>query len=139
MFDDNSISVNNAPWWLPHSTVALKGVYLAEDDAAINNQAQTLSLQREGTSNATLTNNSGSVAILKVQRMVTQGTVAVMMRGGKKHEVSLPTQANKLSILDLNYIIEQIDALSQPMSAEEQAAFLASANGRVEGHLSQVR
>ena len=81
----------------------------------------------------------GSVAVLKVQRMVRQGTVAIMLRGGAKYEVSLPAQANKLTITDLNYIIGQIDVLSQPMSVEEQQAFLASANGHSTTNLETER
>lgn len=140
MFNNDGIAIENAPWWLPHSHVLLKGPYLAEDDAFVSNQTQKFSVEGAGTANVTAQAQSmGNAAIYKVQRMVSQGTVAIMLRGGVKHESSLPSQVNQLSIIDLNYIIAQIDALSQPMSAEEQQTFLASQNGHVETHLSQVK
>lgn len=130
-FTDTAIAIPNAAWWLPHSHVLLKGLYLTEDDAYIQNQAQTFKVEGANTANVTAQGQMGSVAVLKVQRMVRQGTVAIMLRGGAKYEVSLPSQANKLTITDLNYIIGQIDVLSQPMSVEEQQAFLACANGHL--------
>lgn len=138
-FPDNTITIDNAPWWAPHSHVVLRGLFLAEDEAAINNQAQTLSFNREGASNGTLTNQAGSATILKVQRMVQQGTVSVLLHGGRKHDIALPSQASRLSTTDLNYINEQIDLVSRPMTAEEQMRFLASQNGRSEAHLSPVK
>lgn len=128
---DNTIAIPNAPWWQPHSHVLLKGLYLTEDDAAITNQSQIFSVntQTGNANNVTAQGQMGSLAVLKVQRMVTQGTVAVMLRSGATYEVSLPRQAGKLLVPDLNYILTQIDAMSQPMSAEEQQLFLAPANG----------
>ena len=139
MFENQYIPIENASWWLPHSHVALRDLYLAEDEAAINNQANSIRLQQEGASGKALVNQAGSLVILKVQRMVHEGVVAVMLRGGRKHEVKLPADVHKLSPTDLQYLNEQIDLFSRPMSAEEQEAFLASANGRSEGHLSAVK
>jgi len=127
---DTSISLPNAPWWLNHSTVTLKGLYLAIDDAYITNNI--VSVQGAGTANATVQTKAGDQTLLKISRMVKSGTVAVMLRGGQTYEVSLPQEAGKLLAKDASYIIEQIDALSQPLSAEEQASFLNSANAPAE-------
>lgn len=121
-----AIGLTNAPWWLNHSTVSLKGLYLAEDDAWVNNNI--VRVQNANTPNASVETRPGDQAILKIQRMVQSGTVAVMLRGGATYSVSLPNEANKLLPADRDYILSQIDALSQPMSAEEQQAFLASAS-----------
>lgn len=123
----NEIGLVNAPWWLPHSTVLLKGVLKASDEAWIQNSM--ISVTGAG-QNAVVETNPGNSTILKVKRMVQQGTVAVMLRGGQKYEVSLPKDAGELLSADLAYIVGQIDAMSQPMSAEEQQAFLESANGQ---------
>lgn len=120
------IAIANAKWWLNHSIVSLKGLFLAEDDAWINNNI--VSVQNAGTPNAKLETRPGDQATLKIQRMVQTGTVAVMLRGGQTYSVSLPAEANKLLPADRDYILAQIDDLSQPMSAEEQQAFLASAS-----------
>lgn len=138
-FQNDGITIPNAPWWQPHSHVQLKGLYLAEDDAFVTNQTSTFSVNGAGTANVTAQAQPGNSAIYKIQRMVRQGTVSIMLRGGAKYEVSLPAQANRLTITDVNYIIEQIDALSQPMSVEEQQAFLLSQNGRLEAPLSVVK
>ena len=127
-FPDNGITIPNAPWWQPHSHVLLKGLYLAEDDAYVTNQASTFSVNGAGTANVTAQAQAGNQTIYKVQRMVKQGTVSILLRGGARYDVSLPAQANRLTITDINYIVGQIDNLSQPMSIEEQTAFLASQN-----------
>lgn len=134
---DNSIAIQNAPWWQPHSHVLLKGLYLAEDDAFVANGI--VAVTGVGTPNATMETRPGDQALLKVQRMVKQGTVAVMLRTGQKYEVNLPGEAGKLLPIDLAYITEQIDAMSQPMSAEEQASFLKSANAHAEENLHRVK
>jgi hypothetical protein len=121
------ISIPNAPWWQNHSQVLLKGVLKASDEAWIQNKM--ISVSGVG-ANATVESNPGNSSILKVQRMVQQGTVSVMLKGGQKYEVSLPKDAGELLATDLAYINSQIDALSAPMSAEEQQAFLASANAQ---------
>lgn len=120
----SEIGLENAPWWLPHSQVLLKGVFLAEDEAWVTNHL--VSVQGSG-QNAVVETNSGSMTILKVQHMVQQGTVAVMLKGGTKYEVQLPKDAGKLLAADLAYISSRIDLVSAPMTAEEQVAFLASA------------
>lgn len=121
----SEITIPNAPHWLNHSYCRLKGLYLAEDDAAISNAI--VSITGAGTTNAAVETRAGDQTLLKVQRMVMAGTVAVMLRGGAKYEVNLPGEVGKLLPTDVAYISEQIDATSRPMSAEEQKAFLDSA------------
>lgn len=115
--------IKNAPWWMNHSHVVLKGLYLAGDDAAIADASR---------------GQPGAAALMKIRTMVKSGVVAVMMRTGtdaegkplgEKHEVKLPGEVEKLLLPDLLYINEQIDALGRPMSAEEQADFFAAASG----------
>lgn len=120
------ITIPNAPYWQPHSYCRLKGLYLAEDEAFVTNNV--VSITGAGTQSASVETRAGDQAMLKVQRMVVAGTVAVMLRGGAKYEVSLPGEVGKLLPGDLAYISEQIDSMSQPMTAEEQQAFLASQN-----------
>ena len=126
-FQQNAIGIPNADWWLPHSTVLLKGVLKASDEAWISNNM--ISVTGAG-QNAVVESTPGNQTILKVKRMVQQGTVAVMIRGGQKYEVSLPKDAGELLSADLAYIVGQIDAMSMPLSVEEQAAFLDSAQGQ---------
>lgn len=133
----SEITITNAPHWLNHSYVRLKGLYLAEDEAAIANAM--VSVTGAGTGNANVETRAGDQALLKIGRMVSAGTVAVMLRGGAKYEVSLPGDVGKLLPVDLAYISEQIDAISKPMSVEEQKAFLASQDGLLEGNLSLVK
>ena len=125
-FQQDAIGLENAPWWMPGSSVVLKGLFLASDEAWIANKM--VSVQGSG-ANAVVETNSGNMTILKVQRMVQQGTVAVMLKGGARYEVHLPQDAGKLLAADLAWIASRIDLASQPMTAEEQAAFLASAQG----------
>jgi hypothetical protein len=134
---DTTISIQNAPWWANHSHVILRGLYTASDEAHVTNSI--VSVTGAGTANVGMETRAGDQAILKVQRMVAQGTVAVMLRSGHKYEVQLPGDAGKLLPTDLSYISAQIDALSQPMSAEEQTAFLASQNGHAEATLQVVK
>lgn len=123
----SEIAVPNAPWWLPHSTVLLKGVLKGSDEAWIQNNMISVSGSGQ---NAVVESNPGNLTLLKVQRMVKQGTVAVMLKDGSKYEVILPKDVGELLSADLAYIVSRIDLLSQPMSAEEQVAFLASVNGQ---------
>ena len=125
----DTIGIPNAPYWLNHSHVELKGLYLAADDAWVGNQM--VSVKGVG-ADAIVENRTGDQALLKIQRMVKSGTVAVMLRSGAIYEVNLPGDVAKLLPGDVAYINEQIDLAGQPMSAEEQAAFLASANGQSE-------
>lgn len=132
------ITIQNAPWWLNHSHVTLKGLMLAEDEAAIQNSMVSVT-PGEGGSAAAITTRAGSQSILTVERMVKHGHVAVMLRGGAKYEVDIPAETGQLLAMDIAYIAAQITAMSKPMSAQEQADFLASANGHVEGSLVVVK
>lgn len=125
----DTIGLVNAPHWLNHSNVVLKGLYLASDEAWVTNQMVSVKNSGGETSVETKT---GDQALLKIQRMVKSGTVAVMLRNGSTYEVNLPQDAGKLLPGDVAYIVEQIDVAGKPMSAEEQAAFLASANAQSE-------
>ncbi len=119
-----TIAITNAAWWLNHSHVLIRGLYTAADEAFVANSIVTIT--GAGTAQASVETRAGDQALLKVQRMVLQGSVSVMLRGGQKYEVALPGEVGKLLPGDLAYISAQIDAMSQPMSAEEQADFLAS-------------
>jgi hypothetical protein len=121
----DTIALQNAPHWLNHSYVTLRGLYLAADEAWVTNQMVSVKNSGGETSVETRT---GDQNLLKIQRMVTSGKVAVMLRNGSTYEVNLPQDAGKLLPSDVAYIVEQIDAAGKPMTAEEQAAFLASAN-----------
>lgn len=134
---DSTITIQNAPWWQPHSHVLLKGLYLAEDEAYVANAI--IAITGAGTASPQMETRTGDQTLLKVQRMVRQGTVAVMLRTGQKYEVSLPGEVGKLLPIDLAYIAAQIDATSQPMSAEAQKSFLASANGHAEANSHTVK
>ncbi len=131
---DNEIAILNAPHWLNHSTVVLRGPILAEDGAWVTNQIIALENAREnGESHA------GDQLLLKVKRMVKQGVVAVMLKSGATYEVTLPKDVSKLLLTDLAYISREIDAISEPMSAEEQTSFLASINGHSKDSLKVVK
>lgn len=133
---NNAITIKNADHWLNHSHVILKGLFLAGDDAYIANNIT--SVQGAGTANVNVVMRSGDQTRLKIERMVASGTVAVMLRGGSTYEVDLPTGADNLLPVDAAYILAQIDAMSQPMSAEEQADFLKSANAPSETNSTQA-
>jgi hypothetical protein len=121
------IGIANAPWWMNNSTVILKGLYLAEDDAYVANNL--VSVQNPGESNMEVQTLQGSQGLLKLQRMVSKDSVvSVMLRSGDVHTVNLPSDAGQLLPIDVTYILTQINAMSQPMSAQEQIDFLASAN-----------
>lgn len=129
------IGLKNAPHWLNHSQVLVKGRMTAGDVAEITN----------GMVNAEVVNGvplvitrAGNQNILKVRRMVLQGVVAVMLEDGETYEVGLPEHAEDLLAEDLDYICAQIDAKSKPLSVEQQRAFLASANGRSETNSVQA-
>lgn len=123
------LSIPNAPWWLNHSQVVAKGRLLAGDTAAITNDIVSTEIVNN---TPVMITRGGNANILKVQRMITYGKVAVMDPDGETHEVTLPDEADQLFDADLNYICAQIDAKSRPLSIEEQKAFLASANGHSE-------
>lgn len=117
------LALKNAEWWLNHSHVLLKGRLTAGDQAEIANGVVTVEMNGK---EPVMVSKAGLANILKVQRMVTQGTVAVMLPGGQTYEVSLPGEVENLFPDDLGYICEQIDAMSKPLSAKEQKDFLAS-------------
>lgn len=125
------IALPNAPWWLNHSHVLTKGRMTAGDTAAITNSLVSAEIVN-GT--PVMITRGGNLSIEKVKRMVTSGTVAVMLDDGEKHEVHLPEQAEDLLDDDLTYICAQIDAKGRPMNAEELKAFLASQNAHSETH-----
>lgn len=124
-----SASIPNAPHWLNHSFVIAKGRMLSGDVAEITNGMVTVEVVN-GT--PIVITKAGSQNLLKVQRMITSGTVAVMDSDGEKYEVKLPDDAHLLYQEDLEYICAQIDAKSKPLSVEEQKRFLNSANGHSE-------
>lgn len=135
------IAIKNAPHWLNHSHVLTRGRMTAGDLAAITNGMVSVEAVN-GT--PVVVTRAGDQNILKVQRMVTQGVVAVMLDNGEdgepeKYEVHLPGEADQLLPEDLDYICAQIDAKSKPMSAEAQKAFLASANGHSGEHSNPVK
>lgn len=126
-----SIGITNAKWWLNTSTVALKGLFLAEDDAYVQNNI--ISVQNPGESNMEVQTLQGSQGLLKLQRMVQKGSVvSVMLRSGDSYTVNLPDDAGKLLPVDVGYILAQINMVSQPMNEQEQKDFLASANAQSE-------
>lgn len=112
------IPIKNADWWLPHSQVILKGPYLAKDDGILGTLAQ---------------GREGEAGVLKVRHMVKTGTVAVLLSGGVQHEVALPAGVDELTTDDLIYILNQIAAVSRPMTAQERDDFLASASASTQG------
>lgn len=127
-YQENTIGIENAPWWLPHSHVEIKEDLLAEDQEWIANQANTV--VNPGTQFARIEVNTGSANILLAKRMVVSGVVAVNRPGGRVKTVNLPQDTSKLLAQDLQYIVEQISKLNEPMDAEAQQDFLPSANGQ---------
>lgn len=127
------IALKNAPHWMPHSHVLTKGRMTAGDSAEITNGM--ISVEMVGGAPLVVT-KAGNQNLLKVQRMVISGVVAVMLDNGddepEKYEVSLPEDAADLLPEDLDYICAQIDAKSKSLSMEEQKRFLNSANGHSE-------
>jgi hypothetical protein len=132
----NAIGITNAQHWLNHSHVELKGLYLAGDEAFVTNNM--VSFQGTGAS-ASVQTLAGNQGLLKIQRMVLPGSVvAVMLRDGTTYEVALPNDVENLFPDDLAYISAQIDAISKPMTEQEQADFLKSVNARSEATLTQA-
>lgn len=126
----NAIGITNAKWWLNHSIVTLKSLYLAGDEAFVTNNM--VSVQGVGT-DTTVQTLAGNQGLLKIQRMVVPGSVvATMLRDGTTYEVELPKDVENLFPSDLAYISAQIDAISKPMTAQEQIDFLLSANAQSE-------
>lgn len=121
-YQENTISIENAPWWLNHSYVQIKEDLLAEDQEWIANQANTV--VNPGTQFARVEVNTGSANILLAKRMVVSGVVAVNRPGGRVKTVQLPQDTGKLLMQDLQYIVEQISKYNEPMDAQAQADFL---------------
>ena len=136
-FEQDTIQIPNAKWWLPHSHVIVKEDFLAEDEAWINNQLSKI--QGYGSNKPTMEMLVGNVRILTVQRMVTSGVVAVKRGGDRVKTVALPHEANKLLKSDLDYIFGEIDKLNPDMTEEEQQDFLPSANGASLTNLEMVK
>lgn len=108
------IPIKNAEWWHNHSHVILKGVYTLEDDSFVANA---------------IFGRPGDLAIRQIERMVKEGVVSVSLPPeNTRYEVKLPQEARNLLPADAEYILSQIQAAGKPMSAKEQADFLARAN-----------
>lgn len=134
------IGIPNAPHWLPHSHVEIKEDYTAADDQWV--EARTVKLSVQGTgSKATPDIQAGKArGVLQVERMAQPGgVVAVQRRNGRVKTVHLPQEAEELLLNDLNYIIEQIDALNEVMTPEELNNFLPGAADPSETSLKMVR
>lgn len=127
-----SITIDNAPWWQSGSGVVIREDMLAEDDAAITNAAiRIVGLDSQA---PTMVNETGSVGIIKVKRMVLHGTVIVNRPGGRVKTVLLPHDAGKLLVVDLNYIVKQIDFFNAPMTEIEKKGSSSGANGQGPAH-----
>jgi hypothetical protein len=132
-FQDETITIDNASWWMNHSIVVIREDMLAEDSEWIGNQATRV--VNAGTQFARIESSLGSANILLVKRMVVSGVVAVQRLNGRVKTVNLPQDAGKLLSQDLDYIAEQINkynAPSAPMTEAQQQDFLPSANGQSE-------
>lgn len=125
-YQENTIAIENAPWWLNHSQVVIKEDMLAEDQEWVTNQI--VRVVNAGTPQATVETLPGSSNRLLVQRMVVSGVVAVNRPNGRVKTVNLPQDAGKLLSQDLDYIVAQINKLNEPMDAQAQADFLPSAS-----------
>jgi len=131
-YQDDVMSIPNAPHWLNHSHVEIRPDVLASDQEWIANQ--TNHVVNPGTQFARIEVSTGSANILLVKRMVVSGVVAVNRPGGRVKTVALPQDADKLLSYDLDYIAEQISALNEPMSAQAQTDFLPSASAPSAGN-----
>lgn len=127
-YQEDTIAIDNAPWWLNHSYVQIKEDLLAEDQEWIANQANKV--VNPGTQFARVEVNTGSANILLAKRMVVSGVVAVNRPRGRVLTVNLPQDTSKLLAQDLDYIVAQIGKYNEPMDAEAQQDFLPSANGQ---------
>jgi len=131
------LAIKNKDNWLNHSHILTRGRMTAGDMAEIANDMVSVEVVNNV---PVVITKAGSQSILKVQRMVTQGVVAVLLDNGddepERYEVHLPEQADQLLPDDLDYICVQIDARSKPMSVEEQKRFLNSAGVHSEKNLS---
>lgn len=137
---ENTFGINNAPWWLPHSHVELKEDYTAADEQWVQARMVKMSVVGAGSKASPDMQMGKERGILQVERMVMPGSVvAVLRRNGRVKTVHLPQEAENLLLTDLGYIIEQIEALNEVMTPEEQTSFLAGANGHVAGNLEQVK
>lgn len=118
----DTIQLTNAKHWEPNSIVFVKEDYCAGDEAWAINQLLAIAPDSQQA-----TGRHKDILIIK--RLVQPGSqVTVRRSGGRVKTVQLPAQAEELLISDLNYIAAQIQKINEPMSEEEQAAFLASAS-----------
>jgi hypothetical protein len=127
-FQDETITIDNASWWMNHSIVVIREDMLAEDSEWIGNQSTRV--VNAGTQFARIESSLGSANILLVKRMVVSGVVAVQRLNGRVKTVNLPQDAGKLLSQDLDYIAEQIskyNAPSAPMTEAQQQDFLPAA------------
>lgn len=136
----DTFKIENAPWWLPHSIVVMREDYTAADESWVQARMMKIGVQRDG-QNATPDIQMGKErGVLQVERMVQAGSVVAVLRSaGRTKTVHLPQEAEQLLLPDLNYIIQQIDALNQVIMPEDQANFLPSANEHVAEHLQKVK
>lgn len=136
-YQENTLAIENAPWWLNHSQVVVKEDMLAEDQEWITNQLARV--VNPGTQFASMEVSAGSSNILLVKRMVMSGTVAVNRPNGRVKTVSLPQDAGKLLSQDLDYIVAQINKNNEPMSAQAQTDFLPPVSEPSVASLKRVR
>lgn len=136
------IGIENAKWWLPQSHVVIKEDLLVSDQEWITNQTIKIAAvgnTNGGNGNAEVESRLGSANRLLIERMVVEGVVAVSRPRGRVKTVHLPAEASQLLQADLDYIVEQINALTQPMTAAEQKDFLPGAKGQLQEHLPQAK
>lgn len=134
------IGIPNASWWLPHSHVEIKEDYTAADDQWVEARIVKLSVQGKGQNMTPDIQQGKARGVLQAERMVQPGgVVAVQRRNGRVKTVHLPQEAEQLLLNDLNYIIEQIDALNEVMGPEEHTNFLPGAAEPSETSLKMVK
>ena len=138
--EENTIGIDNAPWWLPHSTVVLREDYTAADEAWVQSRIAKVSVQGSGSGASGDVSFGKGRGVLQIERMSMPGSiVAVQRRNGRVKTVKLPQEAEQLLAPDLVYIVGQIEALNEPIAPEEQESFLPSANGHSEVSLQRVK
>jgi hypothetical protein len=134
----DTIGIQNAPWWLPNSTVVVREDYLAEDEGWINSQLFSFGMSGSGANTTPDMQMSGKDRnTLFVQRMTQPGSVVAVPRSnGRVKTVHLPDEASQLLHTDLLYIVQRIEAVNAPpMTPQQQADFLKSVNGQSGGNL----
>lgn len=136
----DTVGLDNAPWWLPHSHVEVKEDYTAADESWVQARAVKVNVQGSGSRTTADVQQGKERGILQIERMVQPGgVVAVQRRNGRVKTVHLPQEAEQLLLVDLNYIISQMDALTDVMTPEEQSDFLPGAGEQSETSLKMVK